>query len=221
MIVFILKNIKYLPYLLILILGTLWWFAKDANTKNKQALKIELNKTDSLQTGWDLAFVELESLKNSKTDTIEIISDISGHTRRVYEQKLAEAMNKPADVVYLSDSSLYPKQLIDSLKTEELALKWKINYIGKIDTIDFDYSVKQKEILVEHITEVPVPYKVIKWEKKEGYYISYYCIANFDNLAKPYHDLAFGKYWKSGIGLGGGLLFIDKTYIKVGIDFRF
>jgi hypothetical protein len=130
-------------------LFALWYFTNQSRIKNKTELatcKLSELKKDSLIQNQKLNYWALYESKQ-KTETITIIK--KGAVQIVYKEI----------PVIMKDST---KTLIDSLKNDDIQIKWIVEYIGEIFSFKPTWNITQKTIIKENIVKVPTPYPVEK-----------------------------------------------------------
>ena len=146
---------NYLIYSLILavlVFGTLNFF-NNKSKKNKKELLITANiAIDSLTAKDKKSTEQYWALYNAKQKVDTVIVEKKGDVVVIYKD--TATLNE--------DTATHIKTLNDSLKTEDLTLKYLMKYSGEIYNIKFFYEVKQKTVTVENIVNVPVPYEVIR-----------------------------------------------------------
>jgi len=212
-----LEYLKYSPILIAVVLFFLW-----SNSKNKcsrlEAQKIEW-KIDSTSLNAELLATKdfVNKLQTTMTRKEVYTQEKIGSIHKEYGSKLsrkdkliARALDKNPDTVLIENTYTHIKELEDSFKTADLDLKYLVFYKGSIESIDFDYTVKEKTIIQDHVIFEYVDRPVYLAEKKSYYYASY----SFGGVV---HDLEFGYVSKNRIGFKAELsLFDKKLYPKIG-----
>jgi hypothetical protein len=170
---------KYLLYFFIglfLVFFTLNYFNNSSRKKNKEKLEVKTLELDSLMIKNELLTVYVKNLEESKQKVDTFYIDISDSTRKVYEKRIKSATS----VVYLDTTNKDVKQLIDSVRTDDLKLDYVADYIGEIYGIDFTWTVKERTIVKENIVKVPEPYPVEKLVpiNKRALYVGAYISSN-------------------------------------------
>jgi hypothetical protein len=134
---------------LFLLFFALNYFNNAARIKNKTELATSVLsgiEKDSIIQKQKLNYWNLYESKQ-KVDTVIIYKE--GETKIVY---------KEIPVVF-KDST---KILNDSLKTDDIDLKWQITYSGEIFDFFPKWNLKQKTITIDNIVKEPYPVDVIK-----------------------------------------------------------
>lgn len=218
----ILKYLKFAPYLALVVLFFLW----QGNRKDIKILKNENKslKQDSITLTADLKSTKdfVNKLQNSKTKTEEYYKDKIGSVEKEYkivvsykDKLLSQALNQAHDTTFIANVNADNKTLSDSLKTADLNLKYSIDYWGEIYNIGFDYKVKEKTVIQNHVIYEPVDRPVYVCNPRSYYYASYY-------YGGSMHEINFGFISKKNIGFGGGITIFDrKIYPKIGVEIIF
>ena len=114
---------------------------------------------------------------------------------------------------------LYERTYIDTLKTEDFSLPYRVSLFGELKFVGFDkYDLYTKEVIKEHIVKVPV--EVIKESSKSHLYF-YMMFGTYDFSGLNGVDLGFNYINKNRWGVSAGWQTIEKKSVwKAGVSLR-
>ena len=87
-----LKNLKFVPYIVIFILFAMWWFTNESNKNKKETIVVLETKQASNDSTLFFTQEELRLLKQAETKIDTIIIEVSGSVVKEYEKKLNSAV---------------------------------------------------------------------------------------------------------------------------------
>ena len=204
------KYLKFAPYLAVVIL----FFLLQSALKDKKYLDSEFTELNQKYITCDANLKSakdfVNKLQKAKTKVDTVYKIIKGDTKIIYK-----TVFKTPDSVSVIDTTNNIKTLFDGFKNDELELNYLATYSGEIYDINFDWNIKEKIVIKDHIIYETVYKDKIVYKNKSYYYASYY-------YGDILHDFNFGYVSKSKIGFGcGATIFNKNVYPKFGITVLF
>lgn len=152
------KYLKFTPYILILVLFSMWYFANQSRIKCKDKSKIQTYKHSTDKKIIDSIQSKLTAVWNSKQKTDTIWLEKKGEAKKVYNKKPKQ---KPIEGISKGVNGGV-KILYDSIIDENITINYAVKYAEQIYNIDLSWTIKQKEVQIQNIVYQEVPYEVIK-----------------------------------------------------------
>ena len=174
----------------------------------------ELEKKDSLinkQANLIIQFKE-EAQKVDTTIYFEYgnLQKVYKSEQKRYEKLISILKSQKLDTIKVQDLKLNTK--VDSLENDDLFLKYKITTFGYVLKTNFDYKIKQKEIIKTKIIYEPEYINVPKpfYEPKRNMYAS---VAY--GLTQTHFSVDLMYYTKKRFGFGVGF-----NFAKFDVDYK-
>lgn len=225
---FVLKNRRFIPYVLILIFGTMWYFEKDWRLSLKSELNEITIKYDSVNILIGIKDLDYSDLEASKTSLDTFYSQSVGNLKWYYEDLIKEtannsavALNEPLETHISIDTSTNIKTLIDTVSLDNSILRYKALYSGLFHSIKFDWQIEKETIVKENVVYKTIYQEIEIPERRSYFYASYL-------YGGDIQDINLGYISKRRIGIAGGVSYLNKNilpkskvYPKIGVIFVF
>ena len=202
------KALNYILALIILGLGIVLISNNISRNNVRKSNILEIQKRDSIINSQSNLINQFENAP-AKIDTTIYLK--FGNLQKVYHssvkryEKIIEILkSQKPDTIKIHESLFEFNTKIDSLINDDLFLKYKIETFGFVLKTDFDYKIKQKEIIKTKIIYEP----------------------KYIDVPKPYYEPRrsldiFCTYGLTETHFSTGLMYGTKNRLKFGVAYNF